>query len=185
MTSKIQLINNALILIGDLPVNDLVGNERPKVVANNLYDNIVQNELSKYRWGFARQKAQLSKWYTGPVGTEYSSKYQLPSDMMVLIKLNPSIPYNVLNGQVYCNYSDTLYCDYIADTDESNWPPYFSNMIEYALAKDFAIPIRDSSSSKQEMANEYVIQSRMARYADAQQHPITPIADRPFIDVRF
>jgi hypothetical protein len=58
-------------------------------------------------------------------------------------------------------------------------------MIEYALAKDFAIPIRDSSSSKQEMANEYVIQSRMARYADAQQHPITPIADRPFIDVRF
>jgi hypothetical protein len=37
MASKIQLISNALILIGDLPVTSLEGNSRAQTVANNLY----------------------------------------------------------------------------------------------------------------------------------------------------
>ena len=61
MAAKINLISNALILIGDLPITSLVGDTRAQVVASNLYDNIVQNELTKYRWGFARKKAQLAK----------------------------------------------------------------------------------------------------------------------------
>jgi hypothetical protein len=56
MASKIQLISNALILIGDLPITSLEGNSRAQTVANNLYDNIVQNEMTKFRWGFARRK---------------------------------------------------------------------------------------------------------------------------------
>jgi hypothetical protein len=56
MASKIQLISNALILIGDLPVTSLDGNTRAQTVANNLYDNIVQNEMTKFRWGLLVRK---------------------------------------------------------------------------------------------------------------------------------
>jgi hypothetical protein len=77
MASKIQLISNALILIGDLPITSLEGNSRAQTVANNLYDNIVQNEMTKFRWGFARKKAQLDLTVTVPVGTEWQSIYQL------------------------------------------------------------------------------------------------------------
>jgi hypothetical protein len=35
------------------------------------------------------------------------------------------------------------------------------------------------------MAEEYINASRMARYTDSQQHPITPIQSRPFLDVRY
>ena len=73
MSSKIQLISNALILIGDLPVTSLSGNSRAEPVANNLYDNIVQNELTKFRWGFARKQAQLSLTVEEPIGTEWQS----------------------------------------------------------------------------------------------------------------
>ena len=143
MASKIQLISNALILIGDLPVTSLSGNTRAETVANNLYDNIVQNEISKFRWGFARRQAQLSLTTEVPIGTEWSSIYQLPADMLNLIKLSPSINYQILGDKVYCNYSGSLYCDYIANVSESEWPVYFSKMIEYALAVDFAPSIRD------------------------------------------
>ena len=185
MSSKIQLISNALILIGDLPVTSLDGNERPKVVARNLYDNIVQNELTKYRWGFARRKAQLSLTAEVPVGTEWQSVYQLPSDMLVLIKLNPNIKYQVLGDKVYCNNKGPMYCDYIANVPENEWPVYFSKMIEYALGMDFAPSIRDSAVSMELLANQYQNASRMARFTDAQQHPQTPIQDRPFINVRY
>lgn len=185
MSSKIQLISNALILIGDLPVTSLSGNSRAETVANNLYDNIVQNELTKFRWGFARKQAQLSLTVEEPIGTEWQSIYQLPTDMLVLIKLSPSIRYQILGDKVYCNYSGTLYCDYIANVSESEWPVYFSKMIEYALAMDFAPSIRDSASSMQLLANQYLNASRMARLTDSQQHPQTPIQDQPFINVRY
>lgn len=185
MASKIDLVSSALVLIGDSPINSLSGNSRAEQVANSLYDTIVQNELTKHRWGFARRKAQLSLLTAEPIDDEWRSIYQLPSDLLVLIKLNPNTNYQILGSKVYTNVSQALYCDYIKNVDESEWPVYFDALIKYALAKDFATSIRDSSASRVEMTNEYVIASRMARYTDSQQHPQTPIVSRPFIDVRF
>ena len=78
-----------------------------------------------------------------------------------------------------------LFCDYIYNVSEADWPVYFSKMIEYALAMDFAPSIRDSAASMETLSAAYVNASRMARYTDAQQHPVTPIQDRPFVNVRF
>jgi hypothetical protein len=185
MASKIQLISNALILIGDLPIASLVGNTRAHVVANNLYDNIVQNEMTKFRWGFARKKAQLVLTAGVPVGTEYTSIYQMPSDLLFLIKVNPKIRYGLYGDKLYCNASSDLYVDYIHNASESTWPVYFSKMIEYALAIDFAPAIRDSAASMDANARQYLNASRMARFTDSQQYPVIPITDRPFINVRF
>ncbi|MGB1304013.1 hypothetical protein [Pseudoalteromonas marina] len=184
MASKIDLISNALVLIGDLPINTLDGNSRAQVVASALYDNIVKNEISKHRWGWARRKAQLSLLVDTPIDNDWSNAYQMPTDLLVLIKLNPNIGYQIYGDKVYCNLNQALYCDYIADIAESEWPVYFSKMIEYALARDFASSIRDSATSADRMAAEYLNASRMARFTDSQQHPQTPIVSRPFIDVR-
>jgi len=120
-----------------------------------------------------------------PVGTEWQSIYQLPADLLVLVKINPGINYQILGDKVYCNYKGPLYCDYIANIPEHEWPVYFSKMIEYALGMDFAPSIRDSAVSMELLANQYQNASRMARFTDAQQHPQTPIQDRPFINVRY
>lgn len=184
MASKISLISNALLLIGDNTINSLTGNSKAQTTAANLYDNIVQNELSKHRWGFARTKAELSLTTEAPIDNEWRSIYQLPTNMLHLIKIYPNTRYQILGDKVYTQLSSKLTCDYIANVSEDTWPVYFSKMIEYALAKDFATSIRDSSASRQEMSNEYVIASRMARYTDSQQHPTTPIQHRPFLDVR-
>lgn len=185
MASKINLISNALILIGDQPINSFTGNERRQVVSVNLYDNIVQFELSKHRWGFARRKAQLSLLVDEPIDDDWRSIYQLPTDLITLIKLNPNTNYQIYGDKVYSNLSQTLHCDYIRNVGESEWPIYFSKMIEYALAKDFAPAIRDSAAAKQDLKNDYLAASSMARYTDSMQHPQTPIVDRPFINVRF
>lgn len=185
MADKLSLINNALILIGDRPLTSLTDGTRAQIVATSLYDNIVENELSKHRWGFARKKAQLAKDVTPPIGDEWQEQYYLPSDMITLIKLEPLIPYQVLGNKAYCNYSGTLYAEYIYKPTEGTWPPYFAKLIEYALAMDFAPAIRDSATSMELTARQYQNASRMARYTDSQQHPQTSIAYRPFIDVRF
>lgn len=197
MATKLGLINNALILIGDMPLDSLSGNSRAHKVALNLYDNIVQNELTKYRWGFARKKDELIEAQSAPEGTQYKYQYVLPSDFLVLVKTNPRVDYLLyrstssggsgsFTGQhLLTNHTGELFCDYIANIPEADFPVYFSKMIEYRLAMDFAPSIRDSAASMQLMAEQYQNASRMARYTDSQQHPITPIQDRPFIDVRY
>ena len=81
MATKIDLVSAALVLIGDTPINSLIGNSRSQQVANALYDSIVQNELTKHRWGFARAKAQLALTTDTPVDQEWQSIYQLPADI--------------------------------------------------------------------------------------------------------
>ena len=95
MAEKIKLISNALILIGDLPVTSLSGNSRAETVANNLYDNIVQNEISKYRWGFATRRAQLALTAEVPIGNEFQNSFQLPPDLLVLTKIDSSANYKM------------------------------------------------------------------------------------------
>lgn len=184
MASKIDLISSALVECGDIPINTLDGNDRRQVVANSVYDKIVENELSKHRWGFARTKAQLSLTTDTPVDDEWTSIYQLPTDLVTLIKIYPSINYQVYGDKIYCNYSQKLTCDYIANVAESEWPGHFAQMVIYALAKSFAISIRDNAGVKQEMNLEYITASRMARYTDSQQHPQQPIVSNPFVSVR-
>ncbi|MCS5594216.1 MAG: hypothetical protein NZ730_06695 [Porticoccaceae bacterium] len=189
--TKLGLINNALILIGDLPLAALSGTTRAHVVSSNLYDSTVKSELSKHKWGFARKVAELVLDVEGvpsvtvdPTGDEWSARYALPANLLQLIKVDPSIPYQIIENKVFTNYDNTLYCDYIADVAESLFPWYFAKMIEYRLAMDFAPALRDSATSMQLMAQQYENASRMARFTDSQQHPITPIQDRPFIDAR-
>lgn len=186
MATQIDLISNALLLIGDDVLNSLTEQSYRARVAVNLYQNIVEKELSKFRWGFARTKAVVSQVVTTLPDDEYRFVWQLPSDLITLIKIRPnSYDFKVYGSQVYTNVSNLESVDYIANVDESTWPPHFAKMIEYALAKDYALPIRDSAASKQAMEIGYVDAARDARFMDSQQHPQTSLRSQPFISVRF
>jgi hypothetical protein len=186
MASKIDLISNALILIGDTPINSLTGGSRRETVANNLYDNVVQNELTKHRWGFARKTAQISLLTDTPVDpNSWNSIYQLPTDLLFLVTVSPDAHYQIYGDKLYSNSTQALYADYIYNAPEDEWPVYFAKMIEYALAMDFAASIRDSSAARGEMAAAYVNASRMARLTDSQQHPVQPLRSNPFANVRY
>lgn len=185
MASKIDLISAALTLIGDVSINTLIGDSRSQKVASALYDTIVQNELTRSRWGFARTKAQLSLTTDAPLDNDFKSIYQLPSDMLILIKINPLVNYKIYGDKLYCNLTQELHCDYIYNAPESEWPVYFSKMVQYALAKDFATSIRDSASARNEMSNEYLNASADAMSRDAQQYPQEQIRSNPFTAVRF
>lgn len=186
MASKIDLVSNALILIGDNPINSLTGNAKAQVVASNLYDSIVQAELSKHDWGFARKKVQVSKTTDTLPDSEYDSVHQLPSDLLVLREVRPRQGYRVYGKKIYSNNgTQKMTIDYTANVAESFWPPYFEEMIQYALARNFATPIRDSAAARAEMTNEYLNASRMARYQDSQQYPTEQLASSPFIEARW
>jgi hypothetical protein len=185
MSSKIDMINSALILCGDKPLNSLTEDRRASVVANALYGDIFESELNKHRWGFARNIQSLNQLSTKPKDERYNYAYQLPSDLLVAVQLIPNeYNYRRYGYQIYSN-QNKVQLDYIRKVTEAELPSYFVRVMTYALARDFSVSIRDEMNIYQAMDIRYKEEGRNARFQDSAEFPQEAITDAPFITTRY
>lgn len=180
--SKVQLISNALILLGDSPISSLTVPGAGAEAGANLYESSYLSILSSHRWNFATKKALLSRLTEAPQN-EYQYQYQLPVDMVMLITTYPASTYRILGDKLYSD-SPSVEIDYIYKVTEDKFPSYFIKAFEYYLAVQLAIPVTEDYNKYELMQRGYERESRNARYADAQSAPATPIQDDPYIRVR-
>jgi len=185
MSSKIDMINSALVLIGDKPLNSLTETRRAAVVAGQLYGSVFESELNRHRWGFARTLFTLNQLAGEPPLDEFRFRYQLPADLLVVIRTIPAeFNYMRYGYEIYSNMPE-LQIDYIRKVTEAELPSYFVRLMEYALARDFSVAIRDETDRFQAMDFRYKEEARNARFQDSQEFPQQTIVDAPFVAVRF
>ncbi len=179
-TSAVNLASNALVLIGDSPISALT----ESIPANALYEQSYLSLLSIHRWRFATKKAQLARLVAAPQN-EYSYQYQLPADLVYLIRPvgNNSQDYEVYEDKLYSNDA-TMYVDYIFRVDKSALPAYFVKVVEFFLAAQFAIPVTGNSTRFKEYSGLYEMQLKRAKYADSSQRPNDGFLHNPYGDVR-
>lgn len=180
--SKEQIASNALVLLGDEPISSFTQSGAGAQTAAALYESSYLSMLSSHRWNFATKKAVLARLSEAPTN-EYAFKYQLPTDIVMLITTMPSSDYRVLGDKLYSNFP-TAQIDYIWKVTEDQFPAYFVASFEFYLAAKFAIPVTEDINKAEVMKRFYEIESRRARYADSQSAPIVPILDDPYIRVR-
>lgn len=180
--SKIQLISNALILLGDSPISSLDDPGAGATAGTNLYESTYLAILSSHRWKFATKKMQLNRLTAVPMN-EYKYQYQLPTDLILLITTYPRSDYRILEDKLYTD-SNTVSVDYIYRVSEDKFPAYFVKAFEYYLARDLAIPVTEDMKKVEMMQNIYNTEARKARYADSQSSPTVAMQDAPYISVR-
>jgi hypothetical protein len=183
MATKLSIISNSLLILGHDVLTSLSDSGRVARIAINLYDDIKQDELTSSNWNFAKQKVQLAKLTTDPVD-EFSSAYQLPSDLLKLLKITPRTNYRIYGDKLYTNESGVIFADYIANVGEETFPPTFSRMLSMALAADEAIPVREDFATSQLLEQRYIKRRNRAVQADSSQTPQDRIASNPFIAAR-
>jgi len=184
MATKIDTISNALLLIGDKPLNSLNEPGYRAQVVSNLYDNIYESELISHTWAFARKLQQLALTTIEPAIGQWTTVYQLPTDLISVMRVVPSVDYEIYGDKLYCNVGE-LTLDYYSKIDESMWPGYFAKLMEYAIAKEIAIPIREDSNAAQLFYSLYLKVGQKARAEESKQRIQRPIQSRPFIDRRY
>lgn len=180
--SKIQLISNALILLGDNPISSLTDPGAGATAGANLYESTYLAMLSSHRWNFATKKIQLSRLTASPMN-EFKYQFQLPTDMISLITTYPRSTYRILEDKLYTD-SKEVSIDYIYRVTEDKFPPYFIKAFEYYLARDLAIPVTEDMKKVEMMQNIYDREARKARHSDSQSAPSVPIQDAPYISIR-
>ncbi len=180
MAQKIQIISNAMVLIGANPISSLSeGTEG--LVGTALYEASYEDILANHSWRFATKKVQLARLTESPLN-EFSYQYQLPTDNITVEKEQNLTDYEIYGDKLYSN-SPEVFIDYRYRVDETLLPSYFVKTLEFFLAAQFAIPITDNSQRAQTMEGLYERSLRRAKFTDSSSRPQNAIQDSPLTGI--
>lgn len=152
--TDISICSDALILLGASPISSFTEGTDAAQACDRLYPDLRDSILSSYVWSWSLHKAQISRLSTAPTN-EWQYAYQLPGDMLsgVLAVFETSgtterprrYGWEVYGDQMYTNM-ETVYIDYQKSVSESKMPPYFVQLLKFALASELAIVITDQAA---------------------------------------
>jgi hypothetical protein len=171
--NKFDLCSNALMLIGAEAVSDFDGRSPESAAAAQFFQSTTDNWLSLYDWQFATTTAQLSRLFENPPSA-WNAIYQAPPGAIKIqnVKVNSTpITYDRFHDKIHCNATleDNVFCDYTRSMEVHSWPPYFSELMEYALAKKFSTVLAAKIDFKSTFGDDLEVQFRLAKNADARQ----------------
>lgn len=162
MATKLDIISNARVMLGDTPAFDL--NEIPEQerIFNSLYENMLQLKV----WKFALKRVELSRDTDEPL-FGYKYQYTLPYDFVRLTKFQNGV--NVtkfeLNGNKLLADVESLQIEYLGyDIPVESCPPTVVKYLEYQTAAELAYLI---SEDKQLPTSFIALADRQLRSAAA------------------
>jgi len=189
MASQIDIVNLALLELGEATIASLTEGTSAAITMNAIYTIVRQELLRKHRWSFSRRQANLAALAAEPIWN-YSHQIQLPSDCLQLIGIkgytsDPSytqlgVPdayptYQIYGRTIYINDAGPIYIDYVGDiTDTTLFDSAFVTAFAMALATRAAQRITQSNSIAQVAEGKYMQAIRDAVRANAIEIP--PVA---------
>lgn len=186
--TAIKVCSRASILMGGSPILSFADGTVEADVCDAMYEDLARAALTSSRWGFATNQAVLSRIVAPPTG-RFDAAYQLPSGTLTVsaVTVNDSpIVFDTYGDKIYCDVSDTeeVIADYIYRANESEWAPYFTIAVEYAMAAILATSVARDASLSQLMEQKSASQMMQARRLDSQRQTTQKLYTSRFIAQR-
>lgn len=188
--TKVQVISNALTILGKKPIMSLVNQGDMVTAAEQAFDFLLPVRLSEGFWRFATKILPLSQSTQTPIGGYWKYTYVLPGDYLKLVHLWPQI-YNYemyTGGLMYSNYNNSgqpLFIEYVFMPTIAEFPSYFWGYFVYELAMYMALSNAQSVQYYDALAPARDMEMARAMAADAQNRPQTPLQSKPMISRRY
>jgi len=170
-TSKVELVNKALTLIGANPIVSLDDPDQNARVINRVYEISLCSILSQCKWNFATKRAMLSSvvdtlaWYDS--GEVYV--YQKPVDMVRPFGVSSLSAVWREEGEYIISDTQGLGMRYVYFLDNpSKYSASFIEAFTDKLASDIAYMIVNSATLGEKYARLYVVSLANATSENAQ-----------------
>lgn len=159
--SDVAVCSRALIRVGMPTITSLSGadtSDRAKTCIT-LYEPLKTGILAMHPWRFTMRKVQLAQT-TAPTN-EWRYAYQLPSENIAgphavfnstAVGARPLISesFEIFGRKLYTDES-VIVIDYQENVAEADWPPWFTSLVEYAMAAALA-PVL---TNREDLTTEY------------------------------
>ena len=180
-TTKFTIAAQALLKIGGNPISTFDGTDRQSVVVSNMYEDTKKSLLYTTFWNFATQKTQLAKLSETITDPNYRYVYQLPGDYIRVKGIfdntgSKHSDYSVEKNKIYANI-EPLNLEYIQEKAESDFPPFFTEVLISKLAYEICEAVTGVGSIQDRLVQDYQRKLQQARVVDGQENP-----PRAFLD---
>lgn len=195
MASDVEIVNVALVLLGESRIISLDDNLKPAREAKAIYAITRDALLASYDWSFAKTRAQLPAVVTAPL-FQYGYAYQLPVDCLRVVFVGdhyvgadltdyrgtPTDEYAIEGRQILTDMGAPLNVRYIKRvTDPTQFASPFVRALGCQLAVDLCETLTQSETKRTRADNEFKNAIRLAVRANAIEKPPSKLADDEWV----
>ena len=175
--SKFDLCSAALVAIGAHRIATFEDGTAEATVAGSLYEMLVDHELGRHRWNFAKRVFKLNRLAEVPLH-RWAYLYQLPADCILLRSVYFSgqpVAYEQYDGRRVASDALDPIAEFTGRIAEDQWPAYFMALMRMRLEAHFLGALMKDPAQKERMLAEQDSPPRgfyhKARTLDAQEQP--------------
>lgn len=176
-SSETEIVNSALIKIGEQTVTSLDDNREQAQIAKRQYSLKRDELLRTYRWNFALARRELAPEAEDPP-FGFGSKFLMPTDALRIISIyDPSQRLRnytatdqdwKVEGRYVLANGDKIEIFYIRRvTNVLEFDALFAEALAWFLAQDIAFALSTGPQMLQQLRNGFSQAIRNARFADA------------------
>ncbi len=193
MTSRVNVINGALIKLGAATIASPADESEQARKAALVFDDLARAEIRKQAWSFAMARVALAANVAAPV-SYFPTAYALPTDFLRLVQygdywvydmqvttdpITPIENYSIEGGELLSQDTGALYIRYLRDLSGniSLWDATFVEAFKVRLAMELAPTLTKNRIKKQDLAVEYKDAIREAKRCNAIERGPEQIAD--------
>lgn len=165
MSSKLDIFNEALILLGEktLTSPDQSG------ILTSIYDTTRLALLRDHDWKFSLVRATLASLVLAPI-YDFTYQYQLPSDCLRILSVYDPASEYIKEGNKILTNDDIFRIIYVSNvTDTAAFDPMFAECLALKLAIKACVSISDSVNMKVELTDAFRRALKAAKTTDSQE----------------
>ena len=173
--TKIDLVNSALVMVGDNPITSLDDQTTQALVANTVLEDLIEAELFETRWRLASNTVVTSfvSSVTHPTGL---GVFQIPSNTIrvwnVLERGRSVLGEWEMEGDkllIDADSNSVISVDRTTEPPVTNWPPHFRMAVIFGLAGIFALSLTENEEKSKMLLAAGDTYRRKARAQDGGQ----------------
>lgn len=190
MPSAIDISNQALVLLGALPIVSFDDETTEANVLSIMYETSKAQFLRDYPWRAATKYATLAKSVDKPLDPDWDWIFAWPDDAVRILKIvganypNDPMPGFKSVGQEIYTRTDGVAAEYIYDIPEPEMDALMSGALADRLAMDLSYTITGSNTRESNMAGRYERKLEEARIVDRQEASHVTFRISTLTDVR-
>ncbi len=185
MASEVDIVNNALILLGELTIIAISATTKAGRIFLNIYDGKRDWLLREYEWKFATRRVTLAPDVATP-DFEFDKQFTLPADYLKFIEIYPNtIKYRLEKNKILCNET-VLYIKYTQRiTDPNEYDSSFKEAFAALLARESCFSITDSNTKYSKMDEAFEDRVNTAKFQGSIEDDLEAIQANDWLNQRF
>jgi hypothetical protein len=161
--TTLDVANMALALLLEAPIDNLDDDDKVARLVNLHFDTVVESELTKYAWSWARKISDEITASDSGLADQYQYAYELPDDFLRALWVTRDgrpdgapVTYTAWADGLRSDYEGPLVIGYVAAfMDPADWTALFTDVVAAQLAIRLAYPITAKQSMIEVAQNAY------------------------------